>query len=142
MKSVITIDAALRDPQLLGVGLGDPASWKVWLVTLRAAFGLRLTAAQQRIFHAGAGNRAPPQKRVRELWCIVGRRGGKSRVAAALAVYFACFVPRKLAAGERPMVLVLSASMESAKTVFNYVLGFLQASDVLRRDAPRPARAP
>ena len=50
MKSVITIDAALRDPQLLGVGLGDPASWKVWLVTLRAAFGLRLTAAQQKSF--------------------------------------------------------------------------------------------
>jgi phage terminase large subunit-like protein len=40
---------------------------------------------------------ALPIKRVRELWCIIGRRGGKSRMAAALACYFALFVKHKLA---------------------------------------------
>jgi hypothetical protein len=35
---------------------------------------------------------------MRELWCVCGRRGGKSRIAAALAIYFALFVKQKLAA--------------------------------------------
>ena len=53
-------------------------------------------------------------------------------MAAALAVYFACFIPHKLAAGERGMCLVLSASQEQSRTVFGYALAFLRESPVLR----------
>src|SRR6516165_5777404 len=81
-----------------------------------------------------AGGRCPPAQRVRELWCLVGRRGGKSRIAAALAVYFACFVQHRLARGERGMVLVLAASQEQAKVVFNYAKAFLTESLVLRQE--------
>jgi phage terminase large subunit-like protein len=78
---------------------------------------------------------------VRELWCVVGRRGGKSRMAAALACYFALFVKHKLAGGEQGMVLVLSATTDQAKTVFNYVLGFMRASQVLAREIASVTRA-
>jgi hypothetical protein len=37
------IDAAILDPQLLGAGLGDVATWRPWLAVLKAAFGLPLT---------------------------------------------------------------------------------------------------
>ena len=50
-----------------------------------------------------SGGRAPPTKRVRELWAMVGRKGGKSRMAAAIAVYLALFVKYKLSRGERGM---------------------------------------
>ena len=93
------------------------------LIALKAAFALPLTDEEREVFKAIAGDRGLPLKRVRELWCIVGRRGGKSRMAAALAVYFALFVKHKLAAGERGMVLVLAATVEQAKVVFDYVLG-------------------
>jgi hypothetical protein len=55
-------------------------------------------------------------------------------MASALAVYFACFVPHRLAAGERGMVLVLSASVEQSRVCYGYCLAFLQESPVLRRE--------
>ena len=130
----VTIDRALLDRNLLGAGLGDAASWQTWLVVLRAAFALDLSAAERAIFTSVAGERAVPTKRVNELWCLVSRNGGKSRIAAALAVYFSIFTPRTLAAGERGIVLVLAASTAQAQTVFHYALGFLQASPVLRAE--------
>jgi hypothetical protein len=129
-----TIDRALRNKRLLGAALGDAGSWSTWLAVLRAAFGLSLDDAQQKLFAQVAGGRTPPTKRVRELWCLIGRKGGKSRMAAALAVYCGLFLKYRLSRGERGMVLVLAMSMDQARVVFDYALGFLAASDVLRRE--------
>lgn len=134
MSDVFTIDRALSDPRLLGAALGDSASWLTWLTILRATFGLPLSEEQQTIFASVSGNRAPPTQRVRELWCISGRRGGKSRMAAALAVYFATFVKPKLARGEHGLVLVLAASQEQARVVFGYAKAFVIDSPVLRQE--------
>jgi hypothetical protein len=87
----ITIDTALTDRNLLGAALGNPKSWETWRTVLKAAFGLSLNADEAKAFASVAGNRKPPEYRVRELWCLVGRRGGKSRVAALIAVYLAVF---------------------------------------------------
>jgi Phage Terminase len=89
---------------------------------------------EAKAFAEVAGQRTPPSQRVRELWCIIGRRGGKSRMAAALACYLACFGQHKLAKGEVGMVLVLAASRDQAKTVFEYVKGFLDASPILSKE--------
>jgi phage terminase large subunit-like protein len=128
------IDRALLDPRLLGAALGNPVSWSIWLAVLKAAFGLVLDEEELATFASVAGGRKPPERRVRELWAIIGRRGGKSRMAAALACYLACFGQHRMARGERPMVLVLAASQEKAKTVFAYAKGFLEASQILRQE--------
>jgi len=130
----ITIDQALADPVLLGAALGDGATWSTWRAVLKAAFAITLSDDEAKLFAAVAGDRAPPSKRVRELWAVVGRRGGKSRVAALIACYLSLFVRYKLAPGELGMVLLLSASMAQSKVVFGYALGFLQASPVLRKE--------
>jgi hypothetical protein len=132
--SRITIATALTDPYLLGSALGDPASWQTWITILKAAFGLPLKDDERDIFSTVAGNRNPPSQRVRELWAIVGRRGGKSRMAAALAVTLACFVRHKLARGEQGQVLVLAASQDQARVVFSYAKAFLTESPVLRQE--------
>jgi hypothetical protein len=106
----------------------------MWRVILKAAFGIALNRDEARAFASVAGNRNPPQQRVRELWCIIGRRGGKSRIAAGLAVYLGCFCKYQLARGERGMVLVLASSQAQARTVFDYVRGFLDASPVLAQE--------
>ena len=86
-------------------------------------------------FDAVAGGREPPQKRVREFWAIIGRRSGKSRVAAALADFIAAFQEHaaKLAPGEVGTILVLAASKLQAQTVFGYVQAFFEASPILRQ---------
>ena len=140
MKRAVSLSHALLDHRLLGAALGDPATWATWLVVLKAAFGLKLDDEELEVFASVAGNRKPPMQRVRELWCIVGRRGGKSRIAAALAVFFACFVQHKLSPGERGMVLVLASSVEQGKVVFGYALAFLKSSPVLRNEIAETTR--
>jgi hypothetical protein len=137
---VKSIDEALRDRALLGAALGDPVTWATWFAVLRAAFGLPLDAGRQELFAGISGGRAPPTRRMRELWVVAGRRGGKSRIAAALAVYFACFVKHRLARGERGMVLVLAASMEQARVVFEAALAFLTDSPVLCQEVAETTR--
>jgi hypothetical protein len=133
MKSHVAIDAALRDPQLLGAALGDLRSWAMWVATLTAAFGERLSKREREAFAKVAGDREPPSKRVRELWAVIGRRSGKSRMASALAVFLATLTDcrSKLAKGEQGVVLVLAPSVDQAKVIFDYARGFIEASPLL-----------
>jgi hypothetical protein len=130
----LAIDKVLSDSRLLGSALAPVETWNVWTIALKAAFALPLADEERKVFTAIAGTRGLPKQRVREMWCCIGRRGGKSRMAAALAIYFALFVKHKLAAGERGMVLVLAMSMEQARVVFDYTFAFLAASDALRKE--------
>jgi hypothetical protein len=134
MTAPLPIDRALTDAKLLGGALGNSASWSTWITVLRAAFGLPLDDEQRRVFASVAGSRSPPARRVRELWGLVGRKGGKSKMAAAIAVYLACFVRHRLSRGEKGMVLVLAMSVDQARVVFNYCLGFLTESEALRKE--------
>ena len=129
-----TIDRALADKRLLGAGIGSLDSWKTWLVALKSAFDLPLDDDELKTFREIAGDRFPPDRRVRELWCVCGRRSGKSRIAAAVSIYLALFQKHKLAHGEKGVALVLAASVDQARTVFGYVKGFLGASPALRRE--------
>ena len=133
MKAAITITDALSDKSLLGAALGDLTPWATWLAVLKAAFAEMMTAVELAAFHKVAGEREPPLHRVRELWAIVGRRSGKSRMAAALAVFLATMTDahKRLAAGEQGYVLVLAPSQSQARVIFNYALGFIEASALL-----------
>jgi hypothetical protein len=128
----LPIDKVLRDQALLGTALGDLSTWKTWVVALRAAFALPLDDGERAIFASIAGGRGVPERRVRELWCVCGRRSGKSRMAAALSVYFACFVEHKLVPGEVGMVLTIANTVDQARVVLTYVKGFLESSPILR----------
>jgi hypothetical protein len=129
--SPITIDQALADPRLLNVPLGDPATWRSWFTVLKAAFGLPLTTAEAKFFQSVAGRRPVPKKRVSELWSIVGRRSGKSRIAAGIASYIAAFGEHNLSPGETGYILVLAGSKLQANAVFDYVRAFFEKSPVL-----------
>ncbi len=123
----LAIDKVLTDTRLLGGALGNIETWATWIIALKAAFASPLTYEERNVFTAIAGNRGLPRQRVRELWCVAGRRGGKSRMAAALAIYFALFIKHKLAAGEKGLVLVLAMTIDQSKVVFDYTLGFMRA---------------
>ena len=133
MNAQVSIDEALADTGLLGAALGDGSTWQMWRVTLKAAFGIHLNREEARAFAAVAGGRQPPTQKAREFWAILGRRSGKSRVAAALAVYFAVLVDHsaKLVAGEVGHILVLAASKDQARVIFRYAEGFLRSSRVM-----------
>jgi hypothetical protein len=129
-----TIERALRDPGLFGAALGPIASWRTWLIVLKAAFGIVLDPDELALFAKLAGGRQPPAQMVRELWAVAGRRSGKSRMAAAIVVFIAVFLRHRftLAPGEVGTLLCLSASKDQAKQIKDYCLAYLQESPMLR----------
>jgi hypothetical protein len=88
MKPRVTLRQALDDPSLLGAALAGP-SWHAWRSLLLAAMGEPLQPDELETFTRFTGRSTPPAQRVDELWCCVGRRGGKSRAMSTLAVYLA-----------------------------------------------------
>ena len=131
-RSKRSIAAAMADAKLLGASFPELGLWAAWTAVLKAAFAELLDWKEQHAFSAVSGSRKPPNKRVRELWCLIGRRGGKSRMAAALAVHAALLIDHKdrLSPGEVGHVLVLAASRPQAATVLNYIKGILDASPI------------
>ena len=78
MKPRVTLRKALEDPELLGSALAGP-TWHAWRSLLLAAMGEPLNPDVLKTFTRFTGRTVPPPQRVDELWCCVGRRGGKSR---------------------------------------------------------------
>src|ERR1700722_19573937 len=66
---------------------------------------------------------------------IVGRRGGKSRILATIAVYLACvrdYAPY-LAPGEEATIAVIAADRDQARSIFHFVSGLIKAAPMLRK---------
>ena len=110
-------------------------SWNTWRVVLKAAFCLKMTADEIAIFRTVAGGRAPPRKRVRELWIVAGRRAGKDSVASLVATYsavFFCADLRELRPGEKAVVQCLACDRSQAQIILNYVRSYFDHVAPLR----------
>src|SRR6267142_630497 len=85
----MTILDVLDDPNLFGQAFRDRDSWQAWRAFLAAVFGLPMIDEDTAIYRRLTGRTALPSEPAREAWVIAGRRAGKSRIAALLAVYVA-----------------------------------------------------
>jgi hypothetical protein len=129
----ITPARAISEPQLLANGFrGD--TWNRWKTALKAMFGEPLDRTERRLFKEVA-DRSPPSQPVREAWILVGRRGGKDSVAAAIAVTMAMTDHRAhLRPGEVAVIACLAVTREQAKIVLNYI-----RASILENPLPRAA---
>jgi hypothetical protein len=128
----MTILDALRSPELFGPWFRGE-SWCAWKVFLAGLFGLPMVDEAAEIYRRHTGRAALPSTPAREAWLVVGRRGGKSRIAALIAVYLACFreYADKLAQGEVGTLPVIAADRRQARTVMRYIVGFLEGVPML-----------
>jgi hypothetical protein len=76
-----------------------------------------------------------PDKPFTEAALIVGRRGGKSRILALVAVYLAVFrdYAPYLAPGEVATIAVLAANRSQARSIFRFVSGLLKGVPLFAR---------
>lgn len=130
----ITILDAMQHPNLFGKWFKSP-TWAAWRVFLAALFGLPLDENDLALFRQHTGRQTPPKGQAREAWLVVGRRGGKSRIAALCAVFLACFrsYTEILAPGEVGTVMVIASDRRQARTVMRYINGFVDAVPLLAR---------
>jgi hypothetical protein len=132
-----TIIQAIENPRLFRSlpAFKSLATWAAWLVWLKSVFGLPMTADELVLFHKCTGRVSPPPTGAKEVYTVVGRRGGKSFISAIVSVFVACLCSFKeyLTTGERGMVLILAVDKAQAKVVFNYCRGIINHIPVLRQ---------
>jgi hypothetical protein len=123
---------ALDDPSLFRPFFKG-SSWAAWRVFLAALFALP-TDTPPEVFKAATWREKWPTAPFSEAAVIVGRRGGKSRVLALIAVYLACFrsYADHLAPGEYATIGVLAANRSQARSIFRFVIGLLKAVPLIQ----------
>jgi hypothetical protein len=127
-----SIAEAMTDPELFEPFFRGP-SWALWRSVLKAAFALTMTKKEVELFRSVA-DRDPPKKRVRELWCIAGRRSGKDSIASAIATYFSGFVDYsgRLRPGEPAAILCLAVDKQQATIVARYTKALFDRVPLLK----------
>jgi hypothetical protein len=121
-----TILQSLDHPQLFGPFFkGD--SWTAWRAFLGALFGLPLDDDALATYRRLTGRSKAPTKAFTEAALIVGRRGGKSRVLATIAVFLAHFrdYTPHLAPGEVATIMIIAADRKQERSIFQFVSGLL-----------------
>ena len=134
MSASVTICDLMTDPDLFGQQFSSD-SWAAWRVLLAGFYGLPLDEEELVQFRRITALPEPVQEPLLELWLAVGRRGGKSQIAALVAVYEAAFkdYSNRLSPGEVATVMVLACDRKQARTVMRYVAGLLHSNPMLER---------
>lgn len=137
----MNIISAARDKKLFGRWFKDP-SWQSWMVFLKSLFAIPLEDGEQEIFTKHTGRSVLPANPLREAWLVVGRRGGKSLIAAFVALYLACFrdYSKYLAPGELGTLMLIAADRRQARVVMRYILGFIENTPLLKSMIVRRTR--
>jgi hypothetical protein len=107
------------------------ASWQAWRVFLAVVFGLPVSETDQALVRRCTGRQTYLVGPAREVWLIIGRRGGKSRITALLTTFLACFRCYVLAPGERGVVMVIAADRRQARIVKRYIGALVHAVPML-----------
>ena len=126
------LSAVITRGDLLGKQFRD-SSWNSWKAFLAALLAEPLTHTQLDIYRTCTGRTALPTMQPREAALIVGRRGGKSRMLALLAVYLAIFrdYTPHLAAGEVATIAVIAANRDQARPIMRFIMGLLKSVPAL-----------
>src|SRR5262249_20139418 len=125
---------ALDDPAIFGKQFKDPTTWASWRVFLSALFGLPIAAGPMETFRRCTGRQTPAPNGHREAWLICGRRSGKSRILATVAVFLACFKDWRpyLGPGERGTIMIIAADRKQARAIMNFVRGLFETPMLAR----------
>jgi hypothetical protein len=134
VSAPVTIRDLMTDPALFGDQFGGD-SFAAWRALLAAFYGLELSDDERETVMALTGRAEVPSDAFAELWLAIGRRGGKSQVAALIAVYEALFKDHraKLSPGEVATVMAIAADRKQARSVMRYVSGLVASNAMLAR---------
>jgi hypothetical protein len=105
-------------------GLTGP-TWAAWRVFLKAVFAVPMDDAELGIYRRHTERETAPLEPVREAWMPIGRRGGKTRIGAVVALYMAIRTDHaaRLAPGETATIPALASDRKQARQVVKYLQG-------------------
>lgn len=130
--SDVSIIEFIEDPNLIN----DRTLSIAQKMSLKAVYGEPLTGDELEAFKQTTGlERYREGTEWTEATFILGRRSGKSdKLASNIALYEASSRQHKLSVGQTGVVMVVASEKKrQAKIVYNYILGKLERSPVLRK---------
>jgi hypothetical protein len=131
----LNIIDALSDKRLLGAYLPDLTTWKNWLVFLKSVYSIPLTPDEFDIYEKFTGRTESPMQNFESIYCLSGRKSGKSLICAACAINATLidnfWIPQ-VKRGKKVFFPVIAVDKTQAREIFDYAVGFLHASPLLR----------
>jgi hypothetical protein len=130
---------SITDPELFGEYFLPPETWGPWKTVLKCLFGLPITEEEMELFQASTGRQKTFETALKEAWIMCGRRSGKSRIFALIAVCLATFkdYTKYLALGERALIVVIAVDKEQAGVIFGYAEALIENTPMLKRMVER-----
>jgi len=131
----MNIVEAIHSKKLFRSCFKDLQTWASWMVLLKALFALKMDKKELALYRASTGRERPPVTEFKELWAICGRRGGKSFMAALVAVFLALFYEyqKHLGPGELGVIQVIASDRSQAGVILNYIRGILRSNPVFEQ---------
>ena len=130
MTPLISLTRALTDPALFGATFRAPSFW-TWRTLAKLIDGEPLTEPREvELAEQSTGRSQLPNKPVRRLILLAGRRAGKDRFLSAVSVWRAALCAdwrRHSSVGEQNVCLLLGADKKQAAILRRYAEGLLQA---------------
>ena len=126
----MNIIEAVTDQNLFGQFLGDDlSSWANWFCALKSLYGLPLEESEHSLLEQCTGRTQIPESGFSTALFLVGRRGGKGRMASTIASFEALFGghEKRLSRGETGVVCVVSPTKAQSTIVRNYIKAVFDA---------------
>lgn len=119
---MISLAAAMRDPNLLGEPFQAPSFW-TWHTVAKVISGETLDEREAELFRMCTGRTKLPTGPVKSIVLLVGRRGGKDRFLSSVAVHRAALAAdwnKFLSAGELGVVILIGSDKKQARILRRY----------------------
>jgi len=123
----VDIITAIKDKDLFRPLFRDLKTWVAWFTFLKALYALPMDSEEIKLYQQCTGRKKLPKKEFKEAYMICGRRGGKSYIAALIAVYLALFgqFEQYLSPGETGYIFCFGTDKRQAKIILDFCKAFL-----------------
>jgi hypothetical protein len=135
----MNIIKAIKDENLFKPFIGkDLTSWHNWFTALRVLYGLPIEPLKASLIKDCTGRdvKLLPKEGFGTALFLVGRRSGKSKIAAVIGAYEAGMSGREklLSKGEMGVVAILAPTKKQGRIVKNYLRAIFAQTSLLRNE--------